>query len=73
MYQVSNKDMEDIIKYVEAYRLSVDVKTCDIKTYNQVRMAGLLLRRLRAKQPLEKAVSGKPIKRPFCAPDVITE
>lgn len=54
MYQVSNKDMEDIIKYVEAYRLSVDVKTCDIKTYNQVRMAGLLLRRLRAKQPLEK-------------------
>ena len=31
MYQVSNKDMEDIIKYVEAYRLSVDVKTCDIK------------------------------------------
>lgn len=28
MYQVSNKDMEDIIKYVEAYRLSVDVKTC---------------------------------------------
>lgn len=32
MYQVSNKDMEDIIKYVEAYRLSVDVKTCDIKT-----------------------------------------
>ena len=54
MYQVSNKDMEDIIKYVEAYRLSVDVKTCDIKTYNQVRMAVLLLRRLKAKQPLKK-------------------
>ena len=57
MYIVSNKDMEDIIKYVEAYRLSVDVKTCDIKTYNQVRMAGLMLRRLRAKQPLEKQSS----------------
>ena len=57
MYIVSNKDMEDIIRYVEAYRLSVDVKTCDIKTYNQVRMAGLMLRRLRAKQPLEKQSS----------------
>lgn len=54
MYQVSNKDMEDIIKYVEAYRQSVDVKTCDIKTYNRVRMAFLLLRRLKAKQPLKK-------------------
>ena len=57
MYIVSNKDMEDISRYVEAYRLSVDVKTCDIKTYNQVRMAGLMLRRLRAKQPLEKQAS----------------
>ena len=62
MYQVSNKDMEDIIKYVEAYRLSVDVKTCDIKTYNQVRMARLLLRRLRAKQPLEKPSQASPSK-----------
>ena len=62
MYQVSNKDMEDIIKYVEAYRLSVDVKTCDIKTYNQGRMAGLLLRRLRAKQPLEKPSQASPSK-----------
>ena len=62
MYQVSNKDMEDIIKYVEAYRLSVDVKTCDIKTYNQVRMVGLLLRRLRAKQPLEKPSQASPSK-----------
>ena len=62
MYQVSNKDMEDIIKYVEAYRLSVDVKTCDIKNYNQVRMAGLLLRRLRAKQPLEKPSQASPSK-----------
>ena len=57
MYIVSNKDLEDIIRYVEAYRLSVDVKTCDIKTYNQVRMAGLMLRRLRAKLPLEKQSS----------------
>lgn len=62
MYQVSNKDMEDIIKYVEAYRLSVDVKTCDIKTYNQVTMAGLLLKRLRAKQPLEKPSQASPSK-----------
>lgn len=62
MYQVSNKDMEDIIKYVEAYRLSVDVKTFDIKTYNQVRMAGLLLRRLKAKQPLEKPSQASPSK-----------
>lgn len=62
MYQVSNKDMEDIIKYVEAYRLSVDVKTCDIKTYNQVRMAVLLLRRLKAKQPLKKPSQASPSK-----------
>lgn len=62
MYIVSNKDMEDIIRYVEAYRLSVDVKTCDIKTYNQMRMAGLLLRRLKAKQPLEKPYQASPSK-----------
>ena len=62
MYSVSNKDMEDIIKYVEAYRLSVDVKTCDIKTYNQVRMAFLLLRRLKAKQPLKKPSQASPSK-----------
>ena len=62
MYIVSNKDMEDIIRYVEAYRLSVDVKTCDIKTYNQMRMAGLLLRRLKAKQPLEKPYQANPSK-----------
>lgn len=62
MYQISNKDMEDVIKYIEAYRLSVDVKTCDIKTYNQVRMAGLMLKRLRAKQPLEKPSQSSPSK-----------
>ena len=62
MYSISNKDMENIIKYVEAYRLSVDVKTCDIKTYNQVRMAGLMLKRLRAKQPLEKPSQSSPSK-----------
>lgn len=62
MYSISNKDMENIIKYVEAYRMSVDVKTCDIKTYNQVRMAGLMLKRLRAKQPLEKPSQSSPSK-----------
>ena len=62
MYQVSNQDMQDIITSVEAYRPSVHVKTCDIKTYNQVRMAGLLLRRLKAKQPLEKPSQASPSK-----------
>lgn len=54
MYSVSNKDMEDIIKYVEAYRRSVDVRTSSLRERNQVRMAWLLLRRLRAKRPLER-------------------
>lgn len=62
MYSVSNKDMEDIIKYVELYRLSIDARTSSIKQRNQARMAWLLLRRLKAKQPLEKPSQASPSK-----------
>lgn len=43
--------MEEIIKYVEAYQRSVDLRTCGLKVYNQVRLASALLRKLKAKQP----------------------
>ena len=49
MYQVSNRDMESIIRFIEAYRRSVDSRACDNRTYNQYRMAGNLVKRLRAK------------------------
>lgn len=52
MFIISNKQMKDILRYVEEYRRRVDVNTCDLKTYNAFRLSGILLRQLRAKQPL---------------------
>lgn len=46
--------MEDIIRFVEAYRKSVDLNTCDLRQYNAVRLAGVLLRKLKAKQPFSE-------------------
>lgn len=54
MYIISNKQMEDIIKYVEDFRMSVDVKQCDTRTYNSYRLAGILVKKLKAKQPFSK-------------------
>lgn len=55
MYIISNSQMEDIIKYIETWRESVDVKNeRDTRTLNAVRRSGLLLRRLKAKKPFQK-------------------
>lgn len=59
MYIISNKQMEDAIKFIEAYRKSVNVNACDTRTYNSVRLAGILLKKLRAKQPLSEDLSGE--------------
>lgn len=49
MYVISNQQMDYIIKYIELMIERTDtVKTTD---YNTVRMARILLNRLRAKKP----------------------
>ena len=55
MYIISNKQMEDIIKYVETWEESVQLKDCSAKIYNSVRLARILLKRLKAKQPFSKS------------------
>lgn len=59
MYIISNKQMEDAIKFIEAYRKSVDVNSCDTRTFNSVRLSGILLKKLRAKQQLSEDLSGE--------------
>lgn len=68
MYIISNRQMEEIVKYVEAYRRSVDVQRTDTRTFNAVRLAGILLKRLRAKQPFSKSDLSEGIKG-FIQPD----
>lgn len=55
MYIISNKQMEDIINYIEAWKNGVKVEESDTRTYNKVRLANILLKKLRAKQPLSKS------------------
>lgn len=62
MYIISNKQMEDIIRYVEAYCLSVGASESDTRKLNSVRLAGILLRKLRAKQPLAQPSDIEPLK-----------
>lgn len=54
MYIISNKQMEDIISYIEAWTDGVQVEEKDTRTYNKVRLANILVKKLRAKQPLSK-------------------
>lgn len=54
MYIISNKQMEDIISYIEAWKDGVQVKEKDTRTYNKVRLAKILVKKLKAKQPLSK-------------------
>lgn len=54
MYIISNKQMEDIIQYIEAWKNGVKVEERDTRTYNKVRLANILLKKLRAKQPFSK-------------------
>lgn len=53
MYIISNKQMEDIISYIEAWKDGVQVKEKDTRTYNKVRLANILVKKLKAKQPLQ--------------------
>lgn len=51
MFIISNRQMEDIIKYIEAWRETVDLKDQrDTRTHNAMRLSGLLLKRLKAKK-----------------------
>ena len=43
MYIISNKQMEDIIQYIEAWKNGVKVEERDTRTYNKVRLANILL------------------------------
>ena len=54
MYIISNKQMEDIISYIEAWKDGVQVEEKDTRTYNKVRLANILVKKLRAKQPLSR-------------------
>lgn len=54
MYIISNKQMEDIISYIEAWKDGVQVEEKDTRTYNKVRLANILVKKLKAKQPLSK-------------------
>ena len=50
MYIISNTDMSKAIEYIEM--MIQGLTATDLKTYNKKRMASILLRKLRAKQPL---------------------
>lgn len=62
MYIISNKQMEDIIQYIEAWKNGVKVEERDTRTYNKVRLANILLKKLRAKQPFSKSELSEPLK-----------
>ncbi|WP_413589969.1 hypothetical protein [Bacteroides fragilis] len=57
--------MEDIINYIEAWKNGVKVEESDTRTYNKVRLANILLKKLRAKQPLSKSDLSDSIKKFF--------
>ena len=65
MYIISNKQMEDIISYIEAWKDGVQVEEKDTRTYNKVRLANILVKKLKAKQPLSKPELSKNIKRDY--------
>lgn len=65
MYIISNKQMEDIINYIEAWKNGVKVEESDTRSYNKVRLANILLKKLRAKQPLSKSDLSDSIKKFF--------
>lgn len=62
MYIISNKQMEDIIQYIEAWKNGVKVEERDTRTYNKVRLANILLKKLRAKQPFSKSELSEALK-----------
>lgn len=62
MYIISNKQMEDIIQYIEAWKNGVKGEERDTRTYNKVRLANILLKKLRAKQPFSKSELSETLK-----------
>lgn len=52
MYIISNTDMSRAIEYIEM--MIQGLTDTDLKTFNKKRMASILLRKLRAKQPLSQ-------------------
>lgn len=63
MYIISNKQMEDIISYIEAWKDGVQVEEKDTRTYNNVRLANILVKKLKAKQPLSKPELSESLKK----------
>ena len=55
MYVISNRQMEEIISYIKAWKDGVQVEEKDTRTYNKVRLATILLKKLKAKQPFSKS------------------
>ncbi len=66
MYIISNKQMEDIISYIEAWKDGVQVEEKDTRTYNKVRLANILVKKLKAKQPLSKLELSESLKKNLC-------
>lgn len=66
MYIISNKQMEDIISYIEAWKDGVQVEEKDTRTYNKVRLANILVKKLKAKQPLSKSELSESLKKNLC-------
>lgn len=63
MYIISNKQMENIISYIEAWKDGVQVEEKDTRTYNKVRLANILVKKLKAKQPLSKLELSESLKK----------
>ena len=63
MYIISNKQMEDIISYIEAWKDGVQVEEKDTRTYNKVRLANILVKKLKAKQTLSKPELSESLKK----------
>ena len=63
MYIISNKQMENIISYIETWKDGVQVEEKDTRTYNKVRLANILVKKLKAKQPLSKPELSESLKK----------
>ena len=63
MYIISNKQMEDIISYIETWKDGVQVEEKDTRTYNKVRLANILVKKLKAKLPLSKPELSESLKK----------
>lgn len=65
MYIISNKQMEDIINYIETWKDGVKVEEKDTRTYNKVRLANILVKKLKAKQQFSMSELSENLKKFF--------